>query len=363
MLVAYLGLVWFFVVGACVGSFLNVAIARLPLEKSLLWPGSRCGKCYQSIRWYDNIPLVSYLWLRGRCRSCGQQFSPTYLAVELFTALGFAGLYYFEVMGNCHDWPAGNPWLAQWGVHPWHMYIGCAYHATLFSFLMAVSVCDLRGRIIPFSMTFTGMLVGLMGSVLMPWPWPWPDNMGVLPRGAMAGQQLWMYPGSLREGLYPWPLWGPLPSWMPEGSWQLGLATGVAGVLMGTFLLRTIGFIFSSGLGKEGLGLGDADLMMMVGAFLGWQAVVVGFFLSVIPALFIGVFQYVVRKDNSLPFGPSLAAGSLMTCLSWHVIGPYVQPLFFWGNLLLVVAGLGSVILLVCSLLMRLLNKLAARGS
>src|SRR5438874_5717053 len=67
-------LIFVFMVGASVGSFLNVSIARLPLEKSLLWPNSRCGSCLQSIRWYDNIPLLSYLCLRGRCRTCGQSY-------------------------------------------------------------------------------------------------------------------------------------------------------------------------------------------------------------------------------------------------------------------------------------------------
>src|SRR5579871_5906936 len=77
-----------FVLGAIVGSFLNVCIARLPQEKSLLWPpGSRCGHCFQPVRWHDNIPLVSYWVLRGRCRSCGATFSSRYFFVELATAL------------------------------------------------------------------------------------------------------------------------------------------------------------------------------------------------------------------------------------------------------------------------------------
>ena len=72
---AFLWLIFFFCVGAAVGSFLNVCIYRLPLERSLVWPGSRCGYCLQVIRWYDNIPLVSYWVLRGRCRTCGATFS------------------------------------------------------------------------------------------------------------------------------------------------------------------------------------------------------------------------------------------------------------------------------------------------
>src|SRR5438046_3747907 len=89
-----------FVLGAIVGSLLNVCIHRLPLEKSLLWPGSRCGHCLQAIRWYDNLPLVSYLLLRGRCRTCGVRFSPRYFFIEVLTGLCLAGLFYADVVAN-----------------------------------------------------------------------------------------------------------------------------------------------------------------------------------------------------------------------------------------------------------------------
>src|SRR4051794_14834977 len=97
-------LVALFVLGAIVGSFLNVCIYRLPPEKSIFWPaGSRCGNCYQAIRWYDNLPLVSYWLLRGRCRTCGARFSMRYFFIELLTGLCFAGLFYVEVVDNIHE--------------------------------------------------------------------------------------------------------------------------------------------------------------------------------------------------------------------------------------------------------------------
>lgn len=142
-----------------------------------------------------------------------------------------------------------------------------------------------------------------------------------------------MMPGSFKEGIYAWPPRGPLPDFLdPGGNWQTGLVTGLTGLLVGTFLLRAIAYVFGKGLGKEALGLGDADLMMMAGAFLGWQIVVVAFFVSVLPALVVGVFQLLVRGDNSLPFGPSLAVGVMATCLGWRWLGPTVQPLFFGAN-------------------------------
>src|SRR5260370_36833498 len=96
-------LLMMFVFGTIVGSLLNVCIYRLPLEKSIIWPGSRCGHCLQAIRWYDNIPLLSYLILRGRCRTCRARFSMRYFLIELFTGLAFAGLFYLEVVANIHD--------------------------------------------------------------------------------------------------------------------------------------------------------------------------------------------------------------------------------------------------------------------
>src|SRR5438093_2665859 len=102
-----------FVLGAAMGSFLNVCVSRLPLEKSVLWPGSRCGNCFQTIRWYHNLPLISYWWLRGRCPACGARFSVQYFLVELVTALGFAGLFYLEVVLNVHHWKVG---AADWAI-------------------------------------------------------------------------------------------------------------------------------------------------------------------------------------------------------------------------------------------------------
>src|SRR5262245_49446060 len=124
-----------FVIGLCVGSFLNVCIARLPLEKSLLWPGSRCGNCLQPIRWYDNLPLIGYVVLRGRCRTCGASFSIRYLVVELLTGLGFVGLFYLEVVRNVHGWPdlGKGPWQLANGEYPWQWFVIYLFHALLFS--------------------------------------------------------------------------------------------------------------------------------------------------------------------------------------------------------------------------------------
>src|SRR6202008_4814993 len=101
----FIWLVLEFVLGAAMGSFLNVCIYRIPLEKSILWPGSHCGSCYQAVRWYDNLPLLSYWLLRGRCRHCRASFSVRYFFIELLTAVGFAVIFYLEAILNVGQWP------------------------------------------------------------------------------------------------------------------------------------------------------------------------------------------------------------------------------------------------------------------
>src|SRR2546423_4807633 len=216
--------VWFafiFVIGAIVGSFLNVCIHRLPFEKSVFWPlGSRCGNCYQPIRLRHNIPLVSYWWLRGRCRTCGATFSARYFLIEFLTALGFVGLFYVEIILNVHRLPAFDPnhrFGIDLGFIPLEGWIFFGYHALLLAFLIVVSFSDLEHLEIPISVTITGMIVGLIGATLLPWPWP---------NAAVGG-----FPANpgLKLGLLPWPVWYPLPAWLQAGSWRLGLATGLAG--------------------------------------------------------------------------------------------------------------------------------------
>jgi leader peptidase (prepilin peptidase)/N-methyltransferase len=353
MLIVWLVLV--FVLGAAVGSFLNVCIYRVPLEKSVFWPGSRCGHCYQPIRWYDNIPLVSYWLLHGRCRRCKTPFSSRYFLIELLTGASFAGLFYLEVIVNVHHFPRSElqNWQIRHGVIPAEGWVVFGFHAVLVSFLIVATFCDLDRREIPLAVTAPGTVIGLVGSVL--WPWPWP-NTAFAP-GTDATQPWWRIDPHRgpHAGLYPWPFWGPLPDGLaPGGNWQTGLATGLAGVLVGTFMLRAIRFLFSKGLGVEALGLGDADLMMMAGAFLGWQPVVLAFFVSVVPALVIGVIQVVVYGDNSLPFGPSLALGVVITWLGWHWIGPPTQIILFNGPWMAILAISCGVFMLAASYLIRL---------
>jgi leader peptidase (prepilin peptidase)/N-methyltransferase len=355
-MLAYL-LVMLFVLGLIVGSMLNVCIHRLPLEKSIMWPGSRCSHCLQPIRWYDNIPLVSYLVLRGRCRTCGASFSMRYLLVELLTGIAFSGLFYLEVWSNIHQ-IAGmerqREFLARLYLPSWSAWAVFGFHAILVSFLIVASFCDLDYREIPLSVTLPGTAVGLLGSVLAPWPWP--ANPAPAP-ASIASPQAWMFPEpGIQEGLYAWPFWGPLPDSFPPGSWQTGLATGIAGLAVGWIMLWIVRYLFGIGSGIEALGLGDADLMMMGGSFLGWQPIIVAFVIGVFAGLIFGVVQLVVHRDNAMPFGPSLAAGIVITFLCWHWIGPNFQHIFFNWIILVILGGVSTVLMLVLSTLLRVIR-------
>ena len=342
--------VFVFLVGLAVGSFLNVCVARLPYEKALLWPRSRCGSCLQPVRWFDNVPLISYLLLRGRCRTCGAPLSVRYLLVELGTGLAFAGLFFLEAVRNVIGLPPEirkNADLAPGGVPP-EVWVVFFHHAILLSFLIAASVCDLREMEIPLSITMWGTVVGLVLAMVLPWPLPCP-----LPKLAPPGPNPVFPP---YPGAYPWPVWYPLPDWLAPGTWQLGLATGLAGALAGMAVLRIIRFLFSLGRGIEGLGVGDADLMMMAGAFVGWQPILFAFLVGVFVGLFFAIVQLVVVGTQALPFGPSLSIGVIVTVLCWPAIGPGMQQAFFEPVLLGLLAAAAAVALLFVSFLLRLIG-------
>jgi leader peptidase (prepilin peptidase)/N-methyltransferase len=362
----YVWLVFVFVTGAAVGSFLNVCVARLPFEKSLLWPGSRCGACFQPVPWYDNVPLLSYWLLRGRCRRCGQRFGMSYFFVELCTGLAFVGLFYLEIVLNALDLPllqahqaeivrgelVGVP-VESWQVGAWIVF---GWHALLLSFLIVTSLCDWQYLEVPLGVTVCGTLVGLVGSAFLAWPFPATDAVVAVVHPRPAALLFADEPPP--AGLYPWPVWLPeqLPSWMTQGSWQLGLATGLAGALAGMVMLRGVRFLFGLGRGKEGLGIGDADLMMMAGSFVGWQPILVAFFVGVFAALFFGVAQLMRKGDHPLPFAPPLAAGVVVSLLAWPVLGRIVYPLFSVPLILGGLVAAGAVFLLVASFLLRLVR-------
>jgi leader peptidase (prepilin peptidase)/N-methyltransferase len=344
-----------FLIGSAVGSLLNVCIARIPMEKSILWPlSSRCGACLQPIRWYDNLPLISYWLLRGRCRRCGSTFSIRYFLVELLTAMVFAALFWLEVYGNVRDsaYVRFHAWDIRNGMIPMTLWLVIVHRWILASFLIVAAACDVQSREIPLSVTVGGTVIGLFFSFFLAWPWP--EELAQVPQGN-GPWWLMMPPNKIPIGAQLWPYWGPAINWLPHGSVLSGVATSVTGLLVGTWLLRGVRFLATKGLGREALGLGDADLMMLVGAFLGWQAVVAGFFAGALCAIGIAVISVLVFRDDSLPFGPGLALGAILVTCTWRWLGPSFAVLFFNGQFLpWIVGGGGAILFILCWLLGRI---------
>ncbi|MSR32257.1 MAG: prepilin peptidase [Gemmataceae bacterium] len=341
-------LILVFIMGCCVGSFINVCVYRLPLEKSVFWPGSHCGKCFSSIRWLDNIPLLSYWILGGKCRSCQASFSLRYFLVELFVGIVFTCLFYVDLLGNHFGlaFLSNKSWHISNGLIPWEGWAFFLSHALLASFLITASLTDIDCMEIPLGITVWGTVLGLIYSSLFPWPFPEENFQLVIKEGV---ENKWPFAPVLPFGGFPWPFWAPLATdGFREGAFFYGFLQGLAGALAGTFLLRIVRFCYGVGRGIEVMGLGDADLMMMVGAFLGWQIVVVAFFLSVLPAFFMGMAQLLFRGSQAFPFGPSLAISSVGTLYAWPWIAPKVQPFFFDAEILtlmglMVLVGLGTL--------------------
>jgi leader peptidase (prepilin peptidase)/N-methyltransferase len=356
-----------FVLGTVVGSFLNVVIGRLPLEKSLLWPNSRCLSCLRPLGLTDNLPVLGWLIRRGRCRYCGTPFSSRYLWVELATGVGFALLFYLEVLQNWHRIPFMDTARSElrWSGWPtWPAVFFFVHHAVLFSFLLAAALCDWDHRAIPLSLTVTGTLIGLVSATLFPWPFPQAPAVAVglqdpVVAGGIVTPGSWAFlaPGKeIPRGLYPWPVWGPVPHWLFEHRWALGLVTGLAGAATGMVLIRLVKFLFDKGLGKESLGLGDADLMMMAGAFLGWQPVVVAFFIGAMVSIPLGLVFRLAKGEQAFPFGPGLALGVVITWMWWPWLAPGLRAFFFDEVVVLLAVGLMAGGMFIGSIVLRVMG-------
>ena len=134
--------VFFFLFGAAIGSFLNVVIYRLPEGKSLVWPGSHCPQCGEKIRWFDNIPILSYIILQGKCRDCGNEISIRYLVVESITAVVYLYAY------------------LRYGIS-----LELLTFLVFTSLLIPISFIDFSTMLIPDSLSISGIIIGLLLSM------------------------------------------------------------------------------------------------------------------------------------------------------------------------------------------------------
>jgi leader peptidase (prepilin peptidase)/N-methyltransferase len=248
--------------GLLIGSFLNVCILRIPREESIVLPPSHCTSCGASIKPYDNIPVLSWLVLRGRCRKCKAKISPQYPAVELLTGLLFVACYLmFGLSFEALKW------------------------AVFAAILAVLTVTDLRERILPDVVNFTGLGLGLLLSLFTP------------PVDGTAG---WLAGRFLDLSL-------PLPA--------LSLADALIGAAAASGLLWFVAEGYFRLRGREGMGLGDVKMMAMAGAFLGLQRAMLTILLGSLLGSLIGSAVIAFRhkgRDFELPFGTFLGAGAIL---------------------------------------------------
>lgn len=242
--------------GLIVGSFLNVVIHRMPLEQSIVKPRSYCPRCKHFIAWHDNIPVLSYLFLLGKCRHCHEAISIRYLAVEVLTGLvSVQAFLYFDRSPLFYF----------------------AYFCLLLAPLLALVFIDLKHRIIPDAISLPGILIGV------------------------AVHYLDAPPG-----------------------WEMRtLLDSLIGIAVGGGFLFLVAFAYEKVKKREGLGGGDVKLAAMLGAFFGWQPVLMILLIASVLGSLVGLVVVLVKKNwqYALPFGPFLA------------VSAYVQ--LFWGDRLL----------------------------
>lgn len=272
-----------FATGAVIGSFLNVCIWRLPTDRSIVWPGSHCPKCLRFIRWYDNIPLVSYAVLGARCRFCREPISVRYPLIEGLTALSFVALYWWDILR-----PLPHAWAYPMPEDYWRLGI----HCFIFASLLCGSLIDLEHQILPDEITKGGTAVGLAASALFPW--------------------LHMSPIAVRSPTHP-VLWGPALTGAP---WLDGLAWGIFGALVGAGITWAMGVLGKRLFRKDAMGLGDVKLMAMLGAFFGWDGALLIFFIGPFFGLAIGILLAIRRRTHAIPYGPFLSMAAVLVMLA-----------------------------------------------
>lgn len=254
-----------FAFGACFGSFFNVIIYRLPLEKSIVMPGSHCMKCNEPIRWSDNIPLISYIVLGGKCRHCKEPFSFRYFVVEFLSGALFALVVW-------RYWP-----LIEMGV-PLKMVAVTLIHFFFVGGLIVVTFIDFDHKIIPNQITFSGIPIGLAASFVFP------DIMPDIMTGVKS------HAGGLLQSL--------------------------VGAVVGGGFLYLVGAIGQRILKKEVMGFGDVKLLAMIGAFIGWKSTLLTIILSSFIGTLVGVMLIVMSRakwQSQIPFGPYIVMGTLIS--------------------------------------------------
>jgi len=371
-----------FAIGASVGSFLNVVIYRLPKDLSLIYPGSACPSCKAPIAFYDNIPILSWLLLLGRCRKCKTRISPRYFIIELLTALIFVSLYiiYFEtnMRRGIGDF-FGDGFL---------IYLA---HIIMLAAFIAASAIDLELQVIPLSICWIVTGVGIAASAAAGYIYD-PINIrgydifptasarvSILTFGALAGliaSFLLLWAGIVKRSYYSiesdpdissikdkpeenynhrlemlkevtfllpiligafaaLKLYNSFPqftNWWIDFSQApviAGLAGSIWGYLIGCAVVWITRILGTFAFGKEAMGLGDVHLMGAAGAVLGFWPVIVAFFVAPFFGLAWAIFCMFFRKMRQIPYGPFLSIGLFVVMILHDAVMNWLQFILY----------------------------------
>ncbi|MGD0444314.1 MAG: prepilin peptidase [Edaphobacter sp.] len=297
-----LGIVQFaaFFMGLLFGSFLNACISRIPQRESIVTPRSRCTGCGAPIRWHDNIPLLSWLLLRGRCRDCKQAISMRYPLVELAVGLWFAGIAgtFASRYSRAHEF--GN--VVSSGDFP--IAIAALSVAILGFLLIGLMVMDWQTMMLPDAFTLSGIAIGVLLVCLQAvFLGPGEDQVVL----NTTHQLRLNSPGSFisRGNVF---LTGP----------EALIFGRIAAACGAALLLLLIRWIYKAVRHREGMGLGDVKLLAMIAAFLGLGPSILALFAGVIAASLYGAVLLARGEAGAatkLPFGSFLCAGGLVSAL------------------------------------------------
>lgn len=265
------------VLGACIGSFLNVVAYRLPREcMSVARPRSRCPRCARAIAWYDNLPVLSWILLRAKCRGCGLPISVRYPGVELGTALLFVWLGWLQLPDGAYQQPMafGAAWL------------GLAVMLTITSVLIALSLIDLDYRILPDELTKSGIVLGPVLAFCAP---------------------------QMQHGAHMIPFGS--PDEVDLAFRASALVSGVAGAAVAGGVLWSIGWLGTRAFKKDAMGFGDVKMIAAMGGCLG-QWALLSLAVAALCGAVIGIVIRLVTAGRYIPFGPFLAVG-MWTVMLW----------------------------------------------
>ena len=255
-----------FALGACIASFLNVVIWRVPRGESIVSPPSHCPKCNAAIKWYQNIPILSWLALRGKCANCKAPISPRYIIVETVGGLLFLGVF-IQTQGM---------FAAERGLLPPFAIASIVVMWIWISLMIVGSMIDFDHKLLPDFVTVGGMILGVVYNGM--------DSL----------------------------LWG---------SWVF-ILDSLCGLVFGFGLLWLIRWLGSKAFKREAMGLGDVFLMGAVGALFGPVAVLVTLILSSVFGSVVGLSMVALSKTKfgkfvEIPYGPYICLG----CLTWMFWG------------------------------------------